>query len=132
MKIAIDKRLSLISVMHKRRQVINNNDNVPTLSAYSLELSTDHIDIRILSTTAMVLRHFGISVITLNKRQRVKNHNVAGLPCSVEGAADPSLCNSALLVITSWLSSSARAICQIQHNNVVSLNGYSPSRVLIV
>lgn len=51
-KIAIDKRLSLISVMHKRRQVINNNDNVPTLSAYSLELSTDHIDIRILSTTA--------------------------------------------------------------------------------
>lgn len=51
-KVAIDKRLSLISVMHKRRQVINNNDNVPTLSAYSLELSTDHIDIRILSTTA--------------------------------------------------------------------------------
>lgn len=43
------------------------------------------------------------------------------LPCSVEGAADPSLCSSAPLVITSWSSSSERAICHTQHNNVVSL-----------
>lgn len=111
-------------MIHKRRQVINNNENDPTLSTYSLEPSKGHTDIRVLSTATRVLRHFGINVITLNKRQRVKNRNVAGLPCSVEGAADPSLCNSALLVITSWSSSSERAICQIQHNNVVSLNGF--------
>lgn len=47
--------------------------------------------------------------------------NAIGLPCSVEGAADPSLCSSAPLVITSWSSSSERAIYHTQYNNVVSL-----------
>jgi len=46
--------------------------------------------------------------------------NTIGLPCFVEGAADPSLCSSAPLVITSWSSSSEKAICHTQHN-VVSL-----------
>lgn len=55
--------------------------------------------------------------------------NAVGLPCSVEGAADPSSCNSAPLVITSWSSSSERAVCHTQHNNCCLTNKYSSCRL---
>lgn len=47
--------------------------------------------------------------------------NAIGLPYSVEGVADPSLCSFAPLVIMSWSSSSERAVYHTQYNNVVSL-----------
>lgn len=65
--------------------------------------------------------YFALRNLESGHLENAEEFSAIELPCSVEGAADPSLCSSAPLVITSWSSSSERAICHTQHNNVVSL-----------
>lgn len=57
--------------------------------------------------------HFTITIWKMTTLEVQRKLIITGLPCSVEGVADPSLCSSVPLVITSWSSSSERAMSYI-------------------